>query len=90
MPNLEGVSVEEMRAVIEKREQDEKLAAMAVPTPLQNPDFAPLVQLCKGYIEDLNEFGVADEDYNGWMFESAMSAVFGPNIWEWINLILIA
>ena len=78
MTNLANISIEEMQMEIEQRKQKAEKAAM--PKPLSNPDFSPLIELCQEYINDLEEKGYADEDYDHWMFETAMQIVFGNDV----------
>ncbi len=74
--------IEKLQAMLDKRQRSAK------PEPLSNPDFSPLIELCQSYINDLAEEGYAFEDYEHWMFKTAMSIVFGNGIWDWTKRIL--
>lgn len=60
------------------------------PTPLRNIDWKDVKRLCIRYIEDmgLDEDDV-DEDYPIYIYEAAIEAVFGGEVWKWINARLI-
>ena len=54
------------------------------PVPLKNPDFNNLIELLATIIKEIDE---DDEDYDNshWVYESALEAVYGKTIWDWIN-----
>lgn len=59
---------------------------MNTPQPLPNPDFAELIKACKEYIEVLDDEEIhEDSDDNHYIFEAALEAVFGADVWKWIN-----
>ena len=58
-----------------------------VPEPLENPDYTNLIDTCKGYLKELNDKGYANEDYSHYIFEEAMNAIFGKDVWIFINKI---
>jgi hypothetical protein len=58
------------------------------PIQVDSPDFTDLIRSAQEYVEyisseDYHEDGLSD--YENQIFESAMEAVFGPKIWDWIN-----
>lgn len=80
------MEIQKLQAMVDQRKQETRKVAM--PKPLSEPDFRPVIELCQGYINALATAGHADEDYDSWMFETAMNAVFGPKVWKWTNPIL--
>lgn len=56
-----------------------------VPEPLENPDYTNLRDTCKGYLNELHEKGYANEDYSHYIFEEAMNAIYGKDVWKFIN-----
>jgi hypothetical protein len=45
-----------------------------------------LRSLCQSYIDELaKEEGYVDEDLEHYIFEAAMEACFGKDVWKWIN-----
>jgi len=58
------------------------------PIQVDNPDFTDLIEAAQEYVEyidseDYHEDGLSD--YENQIFETAMEAVFGPKIWDWLN-----
>jgi hypothetical protein len=93
MADLADISIEELRSKVEELQalvdqRNQETIKATNPQPLPSPDFGPLVELCQGYIDDLEKWGYVDERYKQWMFETAMQAVFGNDVWEWTNPIL--
>lgn len=54
------------------------------PTPLVNPDFSKLKVICQRQLDEL-ETGDDDGETEHYVYEEAMEAVFGENIWDYIN-----
>jgi len=59
---------------------------MDKPTQLKEPDFEELKKQCQAYIDyvasdDYHE----DNDRDHYIFEEAMEAVFGKDVWKFIN-----
>lgn len=64
---------------------------MDKPTALPNPDFTKLIEALQEYIDfvgsdDFHED--VDDDYENEIFETALEAVYGPNVWNWINEVI--
>lgn len=57
---------------------------MDVPQQLENIDITALKRLCQEHIDDFNT-GNEDDDDEHYIYEAAMEAVFGKNVWKWIN-----
>lgn len=59
----------------------------SVPQPLANPDFSKVqkmvIEHVAGYADSDNCRD--DEDDTHYLFEAAVEAIYGPNIWKWIN-----
>jgi len=58
-----------------------------LPKPIikANIDLDALKRTCQSYIDSLDVKGWADEDYHHYIFEEAMTALFGPDIFKWVN-----
>jgi hypothetical protein len=54
------------------------------PTPLEIIDFSAVIEMCKDHIANI-ENDEHDDDTDHYIYETAMEAVFGPKVWEWIN-----
>ena len=48
----------------------------------ENIDFAPLIELCEEYIEELIMEGSA-YNYENKAFETAVECIYGPQVWDW-------
>ena len=57
---------------------------MKQPELLTNPDFKHLIATCKQYIEKV-ESGYVDEDTEHYIFEAAIEALYGPEVWIYIR-----
>lgn len=76
---LNQYSTEALLAEIAKRKKLEENK----PKPLNSPNFDKLIEACELFIENLSS-GRVDEDDRNFIFEEAISAVYG-NVWKWIN-----
>lgn len=83
MSDLKAYDTEQLQLELERRarESEEK----AQPKPLENPDWSTVLTYCIGYTTDLATRGFADSDDKQYIFEAAMEAVFGENVWAWVN-----
>lgn len=56
------------------------------PQPLAEPNYEKLRELCADLI---NEMAIGsyhpDQDWDQWIYEEALIAIYGKNIFEWIN-----
>ena len=80
MNQFDFYSTEELEHEIKRRKQ----FILTSPRPLDFVDWTFVVECCKQYIADLyNKNTDADSRYR--IFESAITAVYGDSVWEWIN-----
>ena len=77
MSDLSGFTIAQLQEEIDKRK-------MAKPKPRDNPDFTNLKIMCMDFINDMDS-GFFDKDKEGKIFEEAMEAVFGKDVWFWYN-----
>ncbi|MEK6881970.1 MAG: hypothetical protein AABY22_20295 [Nanoarchaeota archaeon] len=71
-----------------KAELEKKLTELEIgstPKPVAIKNWEPLIELCEDYIRQLEEEKYVDEDTEHYIFEVAMEAVFGKEVWKWIN-----
>lgn len=54
------------------------------PEPIDQPDFSRLISMCQNYLEAL-EAGTHSDDYDHYIYEEALAAVFGRNVFDFIN-----
>lgn len=74
--NLSEIPDDALEKEVERRE------LQARPKPISDPDFTKLINACVEFIDDL---AAKRSDTEHWIFEAAMVAVFGEEVWEWIN-----
>jgi hypothetical protein len=60
---------------------------MEKPKILENPDISRLVKICQEYMDfvDNDEEYYEDNDYDHYIFEEAMSTLFGKRVFDFIN-----
>jgi hypothetical protein len=83
METFEGITTTELRVELERREQAEKQAS--IPQPLEMPNYQQLINTCHDYIHELAMLGYADEDYKHYIYEAALEAIYGNDVWTFIN-----
>jgi hypothetical protein len=54
------------------------------PKPVAKPDFSRLISMSQNYLEAL-EAGTNADDYDGYIYEEALAAIFGPSVFDYIN-----
>jgi hypothetical protein len=81
--NLREHSIEEMEAEIERRRRKEELESR--PKLRESPDFSKLITECSSVLDQIAEDHYMDEDSKEYIYEAAMAAIFGPDVWKWIN-----
>ena len=56
------------------------------PQPLAEPNYEKLQKLCADLI---NEMAIgsyhSEQDWRIWIYEEALTAIYGPKIFDWIN-----
>jgi hypothetical protein len=78
---LKHLSDEELRAELERREQE----AQKAPTPLANPDWEKLKQWVVENVEEAAKPDGYVKDFSEYAFEQVMKTVYGPNFFDWWN-----
>lgn len=54
------------------------------PKLLDNPNVDGIKALCEDYLDEV-ELGVEDTDTQHYLFEAAMEAFYGKDVWKFIN-----
>lgn len=80
--DLTNVSTRELKAELGRRNEREIKAL----TPLENPDFKDLITLIVNGTSETAENGYEDEDFPHYVYEAAMTSVYGPNYFDWLNV----
>ncbi len=77
---LDQFSDGELEAEVTRREK----IRSAPPIPLGLTDWEPVANLALDYINILKR-GERVGDYEHFIFESVMVAIYGKDVWEWVN-----
>ena len=80
---IKDLSTEELKAELLRRENEEK--ASAKPKAISDPPFTNLRKMCQDYIDGLANDGYVDDDLDHYIFETAMTTLYGDDVWKWIN-----
>lgn len=48
-------------------------------------NWKPVLELAESYVHDLDEEGYVDDDMEHYIKEAVLEAVFGEDVWKWIN-----
>lgn len=67
--------IKELEAELARLKQTDK------PVPLPAPDWAALISVVQGYVEDTEP----DDDTQHFIYEAAVEAVYGPKVWDYLN-----
>jgi len=74
---------EQLQEELAKRKTQRR--EVAKPGLLDSPDLSNLQKLCQGYIDKLARGEYCDEDYDHWVYEEALTTLFGEDVWDWIR-----
>ena len=79
MKNLEEATEEEIEQELERRKRDK------APEPIANPDFSRLIKMTLEETEYLKKNGYPSKDFDHYVYEEVMSAIYGKGYWKWRN-----
>ena len=91
MSNLKNFSLEQLHAELERREKitaREEAAQKpgAKPEPLENPDWAAVIEMAHDYIDFVASDDYHDDnDFGDYWEETVMKAVYEKDVYKWIN-----
>ena len=77
--SIRNFTSEELKSELERRE------TQPMPRPLEQMSFDKVIDRCKHAVEHLYHEGREATDVGRWVFEDAMEAVYGTDIWGWYN-----
>ena len=77
--DLSNVSAEDLRAELDRRKVSEKLA----PEPVKDPDYSELKRKVVDYVGRISTGENRDDDEH-YVYEAAMKAVYGKDIFTWV------
>ena len=79
--NIKNLTTEEL--VTELARRNKVVAKM--PKPLVEPNFEKLIELCNDTLKQISDGDSTDNDYEYYIYEEAMQAIYGVDIFDWIN-----
>ena len=74
--------IDRLQAELEQKRREQELAT---PKPVENPDWSGVQEMCQEVIDSLAKDGWYDDDMDHYIFEGAMQAVFGEDVFTWMN-----
>lgn len=83
MKTVDQMSDAELKAELQRRKKEKEEAEK--PKLLEKPDLIQLISTCQGYIDEADKEGRVDEDMTQYIFEAAMQALYGKDVFKWIN-----
>jgi hypothetical protein len=75
--------IEQLRNQIADLEAEERKEQR--PKPVDSPNLAKLVVAIESYFTELEGSHEVDDDTEHYIFEEAVTALYGPGIFDWIN-----
>lgn len=69
--------IKNIKNTIEKRK--------TIPKVVNNPNLNKLISACDEHINTIKDFGRSCKDDKQWIYEEALKAIYGENIFAWIN-----
>lgn len=66
------------------------ITTLSLPKPLANPNWSALIETCQESLKEYQEGVETDSDCPHYIYEAAMSAVFGPDVWKWTRAVVKA
>jgi hypothetical protein len=78
---LHQIPTADLRTELERREKE----ASKAPLPLAHPDFSALVKTITDGVARAVDEEYEDEDFKRYVYEAALTAVYGGTYWKWRN-----
>ena len=86
MKRIDKMTVEEIEAYLKER----KNILSNVPNPIREPDYTMLKSLVVQHIKNMaSDDYCEDNDDKEYIYEEAIAAVYGPDVFKWINARLV-
>ena len=83
MDELKCFDTEQLEAELKRHKEEEK--GRNKPQPVANPDWSTVQRYCQEQVDTIFQGKYVDSDSDHYIYEAAMEAVFGRNVWSWIN-----
>lgn len=83
MNELEVFDTEQLEAELKRRKEEEE--KRNIPQPVTTPDWTHVRAMVIDHIFSVFDRGYGDSDTKHYIYEAAIEAVYGKNVWPWIN-----
>lgn len=80
MADIKELSIDELRSELQRREAE---PPEPPPEVLTEPDWKPLIQCITEGVEQSVRDGYEDDNFQHYVYEAALVAVFGHGYWRW-------
>ena len=78
---LSEATTEELKAAFAKAQWE----ARPKPKPKEDINWDSVIARCVSYIDTLAKHKYEEKDHTHYTWEEAMRAIFGNDVWDWIN-----
>lgn len=83
---IEDATTDELVAEIEKRRAQDLLSTAAKrPRPKDLVNIRPLIEMVERNLNVIEETGASPKDFDHYVYEMALTAIYGDEIWPWIS-----
>ncbi len=82
---LSNISDNDLEKELEKRRAHRYVRDK--PKPISRPNFSKVTAECVQYIDTMAEEKRVDDSKENFIFETAMEAVFGEGVWDWVEAV---
>ncbi len=79
---LETANTEDLEAELARRKA---ALLLPMPSPLATLDLQELQEMCSNYLHDLAGDSYVDDDYDQYIYEASLEALYGKDVFKWIN-----
>lgn len=55
------------------------------PEQVKTPDLTALREVCQVYMDEVSKGGYVDEDLQHYIYEAALTAIFGEGVFSYVN-----
>jgi len=55
------------------------------PVMIEKPDYTNLKKICQDYIDSIANNEYVDDDFDHYIYETAIETFFGKEVWQFIN-----
>ena len=83
MTHIDEFTCEVLQKELERRR--ELREELEKPKQLEGFDLGPLMKICSDYIDYIATDWHGDNDWDHYIYETAIETMYGKDVWDWIN-----